>query len=239
MDQNQSVTARFEYRNPNNCGKINAKAGCLSPTQSPEYYIDQNIKYFLTMESNTSPLIIPNYSKKVVRWEWPPWLLLTGYGSSSLIWTDLLLKLNPTTYPVLNCEAFDTQPFGRCHVVFDYSGELCPIYEEFTFNDKGEITFIEAWIDAPGWIPMKEHDYWAEGENVDRLATKVPGLGNETGLIDIHSDWVKDAAAKDADISELVRRTKKPVSTWAYELITHIEEVRHGCDPDNILHKEE
>ena len=31
----------------------------------------------------------------------------------------------------------------------------CPIYEEFTFNDKGEMTFIEAWSDLPGFC-LKE-----------------------------------------------------------------------------------
>ena len=41
---------------------------------------------------------------------------------------------------------FDTQPFGRCHVVFLYGEDdpdtpeddriECPIYEEFTFNDQ-------------------------------------------------------------------------------------------------------
>lgn len=236
MNQDQVVTARFEKITDEDpelyCGEVDAKAECLTPKQSAEYYIDQSIKYFLTMESSVSPFVIPNYAEKVVRWEWPPWLLLTGYGQANMIWTDILLKLNPTAYASIDCQAFDTQPFGRCHVVFDYAGELCPIYEEFAFNDQGEITFIEAWTDAPGWLPMEDGDYWAEGDNVDRLSTRVPGLGNETGSIDLDAEWMNDGAAQDADVAEFVRRAKKPYKAWIREMLTHVEDVRGGCHPN-------
>ncbi|MCG8672390.1 MAG: hypothetical protein MI867_23500 [Pseudomonadales bacterium] len=235
---NHKVMAVFERPNfeeaPIDCGTDDANSLCLEPTQTPEYYIDQSIKYFLTMESSVSPLVIPRYSSKVVRWEWPPWLLLTGYERFNLIWTDIVLKLNPTAYAVLNCQAFDVQPFGRCHVVFDYSGELCPIYEEFTFNDQGEITFIEAWTDMPGWIPMEPEDYWAEGNITKRLSTRVPGLGNETGLVDWDSEGMQAAAAKDADVAELVKRANDPYRTWFQQLLEHTQELAEGCDPDHI-----
>lgn len=215
-----------------NCGQDAAKAACLQPQQTPDYYVDQSVKYFLTMDSSVSPFIAPDYSPLVVRWEWPPWLLLTGYGKANMIWTDILLKLNPTAYASIDCRAFDVQPFGRCHVVFDYSGELCPIYEEFTFNDQGEMTFIEAWTDAPGWLPMEEGDYWAEGENVKRLATRVPGLGNATGLIDLNAAWMAEAAEQDADLANLVRRAKKPYDAWLKELLARSKEVAGGCHPN-------
>ena len=49
---------------------------------------------------------------------------------------------------------------------------------------KGEITFIEAWTDEPGFSPMNPDDYWAEEPSVKRLSTKVPGLGSTTGRYD-------------------------------------------------------
>ncbi|OUS29960.1 hypothetical protein A9Q99_07835 [Gammaproteobacteria bacterium 45_16_T64] len=219
------------------CDTDAAKARCLTPTQTKEYYIDQSIKYFRTMESSVNPFVIPNYSQQVARWEWPPWLLLTGYGRFNMIWTDIALKLNPTTYAALDCRAFDTQPFGRCHVVFDYGGELCPIYEEFTFNDQGEITFIEAWTDHPDWIPMAAEDYWAEGEGVQRLANRVPGLGNTNGLIDLNADWMTNNTREDADLAEFVKRAKQPYATWLKELIDHANDVAGGCHPEGTLHR--
>lgn len=215
-----------------NCGTDAARAECLMPQQSPEYYIEQSEKYFYTMDSSVSPFLIPNYSDLVVRWEWPPWLLLTGFERANMIWTNILLKLNPTSYTLMDCRAFPVQPFGRCHVVFDYSGELCPIYEEFTFNDQGETTFIEAWTDAPGWLPMGDpDDYWAEGENVNRLATRMPGLGNETGLIDLHAPWMEEAARHDADVADFLRRARDPYVSWLKELLERWPDVVEGCHP--------
>jgi hypothetical protein len=214
------------------CGTEAALAECLTPQQSPEYYIEQSEKYFYTMDSSVSPFVIPEYSDLVVRWEWPPWLLLTGFERTNMIWTDILLKLNPTRYAVMDCRAFPVQPFGRCHVVFDYSGELCPIYEEFTFNDQGEITFIEAWTDLPGWLPMDDpNDHWAEGKNVNRLATRVPGLGNEEGLIDLYAPWMEEAALHDADLADLLSWARDPYRTWLMELLEHWREVAEGCHP--------
>lgn len=235
-----TVIARFEKSAPAeepHCDTDAAKATCLTPTHSDEYYINQSILYFRTMESSASPFVMPRYSPRVARWEWPPWLLLTGYGRFNMIGTDIALKLNPTTYASIDCRAFDTQPFGRCHVVFDYSGELCPIYEEFTFNDQGEITFIEAWTDHPDWIPMAPDDYWAEASNVRRLANRVPGLGNPEGLIDPYASWMTEAAANDADLAEFVRRTKQPYALWLDELIDHANDVVGGCHPQGTLHR--
>lgn len=216
------------------CGTPAARSGCLTPRQSQAYYIEQSEKYFYTMDSSVSPFVIPDYSELVARWEWPPWLLLTGLGRFNLIWTDLLLKLNPTTYAMMDCRAFPVQPFGRCHVVFDYSGELCPIYEEFTFNDQGEMTFIEAWTDLPGWLPVDDpDDPWAEGEGVRRLSTRVPGLGNERGLIDLHAPWMEAAAERDAEVADFLRRARDPYRSWLKELLEHWRDVEEGCHPSH------
>lgn len=112
------------------------------PRYPAAYYIDQGVKYFLTMESSVPIRVRPEYSDLVIRYEWHPWLLLTGYRRRNLINTDILLKLYPTKYDTIDCRYFDIQPFCRCHVIFNYSDKRIPIYEEFTFNDQGEITFI-------------------------------------------------------------------------------------------------
>lgn len=214
-----------------NCGTEAAKAECLSPKQSAQYYIDQSVDYFRTMESSVSVFVQPNYSSDVVRWEWAPWLLLTGYGKNNLIWTDVLLKLYPTAYSSIDCRAFDTQPYGRCHVVFDYGGHPCPIYEEFTFNDQGEMTFIEAWSDYPSLLPMDANDHWAQGDNVKRLANKVPGLGNATGYFDPNASFMKAAGNADADVKNLVERAKRPYSSYIMEFVTHVNDLAAGCEP--------
>lgn len=221
------------------CRGEDALATCLSPTFPPEYYVEQGVKYFRTMESSVPIDVVPNYAQRVIRWEWPPWLYLTGYTRSGLIFSDILLKLNPTSYDFIDCRFFETQPFCRCHVIFNYSGEPCPIYEEFTFNDQGEITFIEAWSDFESLLPMgpgpdgvwDESEYWAEGEGVNRLATRVPGLGNETGRIDLNAPWMEAAAAQDADLAELLHRLRDPIFTWLEQLLTHQEDLAGGCYP--------
>lgn len=212
-----------------NCGTDSALATCLKPKFAPEYYIEQGVKYFQTMQSDIPINIKPNYSDLVIRWEWYPWLKLTGFKKDGLISSDILLKLKPTAYDTIDCKYFDKQPFCRCHVVFDYSGEKCPIYEEFVFNDQGEMTFIEAWSDYPSLIPMKKTDYWAEGENIKRLSTKVPGLGSNTGKINIGATWMKSAAEKDRDIADLVKRCKDPIGTYIDELSKN-KAWQNGCE---------
>jgi len=100
-------------------------------------------------------------------------------------------------------------------VTFEYAEGSCPIYEEFVFNDQGEMTFIEAWSDQPGYLPMADpSDRWAEGPDVYRLSTKVPGLGNELGLIDLESAGMQEAAAADAELADFVRRAEDFWPAW-------------------------
>lgn len=197
-----------------------ATSRCLSPTMSDEYYIEQSLKYFDTLDITADQEIVPNYSEFVARWEWPPWLKLTGYGRDTMNSTASILRLfDPSTVPERDCRAFDIQPFGRCYITFEYDERPCPIYEEFTFNDAGEITFIEAWSDLPGMLPMEnENDPWAEGDNIGRLSTRVPGLGNSEGLVDLDSAWVKEAAKTDEDLADYIMRAKDQWNYWMEEL---------------------
>lgn len=193
-----------------------ALATVLTPQQAPEYYVEQAHKYFDTLDTSADRNSIPDYSILVARWELPPWLWLTGYGRENmLLTTEAALAFEPSTVPVRDCRAFSVQPFSRCYVSFEYEEGSCPIYEEFVFNDQGEITFIEAWSNQPGLLPMSDlNDRWAEGSDVQRLSTKIPGLGNETGLIDLDSDAMQQAANEDPEIADFVRRAKDFWPSW-------------------------
>lgn len=201
------------------------------PRYPADYYIDQGVKYFLTMESSVPIRVRPEYSDLVIRYEWHPWLLLTGYRRRNLINTDILLKLYPTKYDTIDCRYFDIQPFCRCHVIFNYSGKRIPIYEEFTFNDQGEITFIEAWSDFPSLLPMDTSDYWAEAVDVNRLSTRVPGLGNNEGRIDRKATWMLNAARTDTVLADLLHRLRYPVWTYLQELNRQGKAMREAHHP--------
>jgi hypothetical protein len=198
-------------------------ATCLQPTQTMEYYAQQSSGYFDTMDTAADRDIEPPYSELVARWEWPPWLKLTAFGYDNILSADRLLRLYPSTIPERECRGFDTHPFGRCYVVFYYEdeeheGRGCPIYEEFTFNDEGEITWIEAWSDLTEFLPMADpEDRWAEGESV-RLSSRVPGLGNASGLIDLDGGAMADAMAADRDVLDFVERANDWAATWGAEV---------------------
>jgi hypothetical protein len=188
---------------------------------SADYYVEQSSMYFDTMDSRVEPGVWPNYSELVARWEWPPWLKLTAFGLENILATDSLLRLYPSTVSERDCRAFDTQPFGRCRVVFAYEAhddQPCPIYEEFTFNDAGEITFIEAWSDLPGFLPADDGDPWAEGEQTTRLSTRIPGLGTPTGRIELHGEAMDAAASEDPDVADFVTRADDWYATWTAEV---------------------
>jgi len=163
---------------------------------------------------------MPNYSERVARWEWPPWLILTGYGREDMISTSKTLKqFDPSTVPIRDCRAFDKQPFARCYVVFEYEEGPCPIYEEFTFNDAGEMTFIEAWSDLPHLLPhMNPKDRWGESESLNRLSTRIPGLGNPQGLIEPRGPWLDKAGRADPEVADFATRVTDWWTYWYEEL---------------------
>ena len=74
-------------------------------------------------------------------------------------------------------------------------------------------------------------DYWAEGEKVSRLSTRVPGLGNETGLIDLYAPWMEDTASQDADVADFLKRARNPYGAWLIEFYIHSEDAAKGCHP--------
>jgi hypothetical protein len=201
-----------------------APSTCLEPTLEPEHYVRWSSGYFDTMDTAADMDVVPPYSELIARWEWPPWLKLTAFGYDNILAADTLLRLYPSTIPERDCRFFEQQPFGRCRVVFFYEDEAhegrgCPIYEEFTFNDAGEITWIEAWSDLPAYLPMDAAaDPWAEGEHVARLSTRIPGLGNEAGLIDLDGEAMARAAADDPDIADFVTRANDWFATWSEDL---------------------
>ena len=204
------------------CATLGALSTCLSPALPDEAYIEQGNLYFDTLDASADPEHQPTYSELVARWEWPPWLLLTGYGRDLTLAVDVavLAAFPGTTVPTRDCRAFGVQPFGRCRVSFDYEGQACPIYEEFTFNDAGEVTFVEAWSDQPALLPMDgEDDPWAEGGAVSRLSTRVPGLGTATGRIDPVGTDMARAGESDPDVADFAARTQDFWGYWseAYE----------------------
>ncbi len=197
------------------CGVEDTRSTQLTPTQPAAYYVDQAQRYFDALDESADPTSLPTYSALVARWEWPPWLYLTGYTAEQMAALDEVVKAaTPATIPMRDCRAFDVQPFARCRVSFLYEAGPCPIYEEFTFNDQGEMTFIEAWSDLDGLRPMAAGDTWAEAADIHRLSTKIPGLGNATGRIDPDSDEMRRAAADDPEIADFVARTQEFWDYW-------------------------
>jgi hypothetical protein len=215
-----------------NPGTPGATATCLQPTMTPEYYVEQANKYFDTLDLNAEPGSMPYYSEQVVRWEWPPWLLLTGLGKQDMIDTAEVLKVgDPSTVPERDCRFFETQPFARCYVVFEYEGGPCPIYEEFVFNDAGEMTFIEAWSDLPGLRPQQgEDDRFGERGTFYRLSTRVPGLGTPEGSFDLESEYMLEASAKDEHVADFALRATNWWSYW-FDLLNSSPEdfFAQGC----------
>jgi hypothetical protein len=217
-------TAEPDPVDPCEAAGDDALAPCLSPTMDPDYYVQWSSGYFDTMDTAADRDVVPPYSELVTRWEWPPWLKLTAFGYDNILAADTLLRLYPSTIPERDCRFFDQQPFGRCRVTFYYEDEAhegrgCPIYEEFTFNDDGEITWIEAWSDLPEFLPMDASvDPWAEGDDVDRLSNRIPGLGNPQGLIDLDGAALLEAAEEDADIADFLFRANDWYPTWSAEV---------------------
>jgi hypothetical protein len=191
----------------------------LKPKFEAKYYIEQGLNYFDTLDSYATKVSKPKYSENVIRWEWHPWLKLTGY-KRWMMPIDEIPKLYPTKVTNRDCRFFEVQPFCRCRVWFEYLGLKAPvkIYEEFTFNDFGEMTFIEAWTDVGGTDP------WGEKGSINRLSTRIPGLGTPHGLVTENDRQLKHLANKDSDVKDLLQRLESPISYWFKELFRSIGE---------------
>ena len=74
------------------CGP-DALSTCSAPAQPADHYADQGMKYFDSLDESADPESKPDDAEGVARWEWPPWLLLTGYGA------DMIAAIGgPATY---------------------------------------------------------------------------------------------------------------------------------------------
>ena len=210
---------------PDVCDTPAAPASCVARTLDAQHYVDQSHAYFDTMDYEPYGTIEPDYAERVVRWEWPPWLRLTGFGAEEIKAVDAALVLFPSVGKERDCRAFDENPFGRCYVTFyydDHEGRPCPIYEEFTFDSEGKITWIEAWTNLPGYLPMVASDTWAEGSENTRLSQRIPGLGNGEPL-DIQSPALVEAAAADADVADFLDRAADWKKAWG-ELVSETDQ---------------
>ena len=219
---------------PDPCEGDSANLTCSVATQSVDYYAELSSRYFDTMDSRVDLEEEMPYSEQVVRWEWGPWLKLTAFGRDDMIAVDAALVLYPSIVDERDCRGFDVQPFGRCTVTFYYDahdGKPCPIYEEFVFNDAGEITWIEAWSYLPGYLPMEGTDPWADGVDHGRLSARIPGLGTPTGAIDLESQAMADAAAADADVADFAARADDWQAAWLDEVANNDQDAMwaEGC----------
>lgn len=190
-----------------------------------EYYISQTNMYFDTLDTSSDVKEYPTYSIKVIRWEWPPWLVLTGFGNVKYI--DEALRF--TFASECKCinrriEFFKTNPYTRCTVTFYYDGNNIPIdiYEEFTFNSDGEITFIEAW-----WNKI---NYQGQLSGVDsiglpivstRMSSLIPGINNKDG-VDLNSKEMQDACDKSALVYDFKKRAQDFELSIIKELLPQI-----------------
>lgn len=221
-DRSEQVSEDLELGDP--ClfpNSISATSTCLTPTQTEDYYITEALLYFDTLDLNAPETNIPRYHEQVARWEWPPWLLLTGFGSEDMINASLALRrIDPSTVPERDCRFFTVQPFARCYVVFEYEKGLCPIYEEFTFNDEGEMTFIEAWSHDPNESFTGEERTWGERKDFPRLSTRIPGLGTNMGPIpyDEAGLTLKAESLNDVEVLDYLERITSWRQYWAREL---------------------
>ena len=189
--------------------RANDLSTALKPVKSPEYYEKQCDLYFDTLQTKVNEER-PNYSVDVARWEHPPWLLLTGLGKERTRIIDDEIRKYPCICVNRTHKFFPQQPFGRSRVTFYYGQDnidkkLNPIhiYEEFTFNDKGEMTFIEAWTDdesETGKLRELDSDGWPT--NFARLSTQIPGLGNQNGFVNIHSKYFNEVASKNGSLAD-------------------------------------
>ena len=135
-----------------NCVSKSSKV--YAATKDHKYYEHQADLYFNTLQ--TKPLVLPerpNYASHVIRWEWPPWLLLTGRSALGIRASDDIIRTTPCICVDRTHKYFSEHPFARSIVTFYYFEENVKemknpirIYEEFTFNSKGEIVFIGIYI---------------------------------------------------------------------------------------------
>jgi hypothetical protein len=140
----------------------------VNKTHTNDYYIHQAYLYFDFLDTS-KPFIPLNYADKCVRYEWSPWGSplsgVTGLGKLMHFFDKIYRFIYPCVIKNRTFQTYDINPFVRSTVTFHEMNapyKTYDIYEEFSFNEKGEIIFIEA------WTPRTNHEY------NDRLSTKIP-----------------------------------------------------------------
>jgi uncharacterized protein YjbI with pentapeptide repeats len=203
----------------NTCGGTDANqtSRCARPDQPASYYLGQASTYFGSLD----PLhhsARPNYDGNSVRYEWAPWWGDDGWGNYMNKLIDTLLVSMPATVKGLKCRYFDKAPYARCYVNLSYgTGDVCPIYEEFTFLPGGKMSFVEAWTatkkDAVSpFMPQGDanlvNDLWGENDStMYRSSTKYPGLGQRSGLGGSSLSAKQAAAAGDPAVKQTMTDT--------------------------------
>lgn len=239
---------------------INGLSTRFTPNKPKDVYLNQAQTYFNFLVTNLDVHVNPDYSFGLIRWEWPPWLVLTGLGSHSTLKIDEnIRKGGPCLCPNQEHRFFDQNPFVRSRITFYYGKtaeedsktgtNAIHIYEEFTFNSFGQITFIEAWWDNPenlnlpktlgkGWctwpqLPPRESDGWPPLE-INRMSSKIPGLGCGRRSM-LSSDSLKEAAKKDPYVKEFRERLEhfagEIMVTGAEQTLANIM----GLRPSNLV----
>lgn len=202
------------------------------PTRPASYYLEQCDLYFDSIQSlSYTPKPhrnkFPKYAKNVARWEWSPWLMLTSFGRRNLISIDKVIRLYPCICVDRSFRLFTTQPYVRCLVTLFYGAEVnkrelgLHIYEEFTFNDEGEMTFIEAWLCEEGLqLGSLDDEGWpVDEEAIRRLSTLLPGLGSASGEIDMKSTAFLQACQTHPEVEDYRQRVRYFYSALVRELV--------------------
>ena len=65
---------------------------------------------------------------------------------------------------------------------------------------------------------MPDADPWAEGDQVSRLSSRIPGLGTPTGSIDLQGEAMLSAVETDADVADFHFRALDWQAAWLVEL---------------------
>lgn len=216
----------------------------LTPKLSESYYIEQAHEYFNTLDTSVEKGK-PNYSHRVARWEWPPWLILTAFGRDNIHTIDGLIRASgPCICVNRNIKFFTQNPFVRSVITFHYGDDDVEnktnplrIYEEFTFSDFGDITFIEAWYGQP-WLdllPPLDSDGWPiSQESVARLSTQIPGLGRHDGVIDFDSNDMIVASNNIQIVGSFRSRALQFHKALATTLAMQLIQNRLKERPDNV-----
>ena len=216
----------------------------LVPKQPESYYIGQANEYFDSLDTSVEKGK-PNYSVKVARWEWPPWLILTGFHKQKVHVIDGLIRASgPCICVNRTLKFFPQNPYIRSVITFYYGKSdienkenPLQIYEEFTFNDSGEITFVEAWYDQPYkdlLPPLDENGWPISQESVKRLSTQIPGLGNPDGLIDLNSEAMIACAKSNQIVADFRDRAEHFDKAVATVLVEQLVQNKRSMRPANI-----